>query len=125
MKLHKIALAGALAGSLGFVPTLARANDMHRYDSRKSVGDDGALTPFVPGVTADPNDSSQMSKQDAKQMEQTLANDGYNPGAIDGVIDDQTQAAISEFQADHDLAVTGIVDAETGELLGIIVSQWS
>jgi peptidoglycan hydrolase-like protein with peptidoglycan-binding domain len=58
-------------------------------------------------------------------MEQALSNDGYNPGAINGVIDDQTQAAISEFQADHDLAVTGVVDAETGELLGIIVSQSS
>ena len=60
-----------------------------------------------------------------RELEQALADAGYDPGTIDGVVDEQTQAAISEFQSDHALVATGIVDAETGELLGIVIHQSS
>ncbi len=54
-----------------------------------------------------------------------LVHGGYDPGVIDGLTDDQTRAAISEFQSDHALVATGIGDPETGELLGIVISQSS
>lgn len=46
-------------------------------------------------------------------MEDALADNGYDPGRIDGIIDSDTRAAIREFQRDRDLAVTGTMDRET------------
>jgi peptidoglycan hydrolase-like protein with peptidoglycan-binding domain len=128
MKIHKSisVLEGiVVAGSLAFAPTLSSAQDMQQYDSRKSIEDDNSLAPNVPGVTDDHDNRFNMSRDDVRQMEQMLADAGYDPGAIDGVFDDQTQAAISELQSDHALVATGIVDAETGELLGIVIHQSS
>jgi len=123
MKFRKSILAGIVAGTLGLAPTLAPAEDM-QYDNRKSIEDDSSLAPAVPGVTAE-DGLSVMSSDDVWQLEQALADSGYDPGPVDGVVDDQTRAAIGEFQADHELMVTGIVDAETGELLGIVITQTS
>jgi peptidoglycan hydrolase-like protein with peptidoglycan-binding domain len=93
----------------------ASAEDMPQYD----------MAPNVPGVVDDHDNRSTMSRDDVRQLEQTLADAGYDPGAMDWVVDDQTQAAISEFQADHALVAIGIVDAETGELLGIVIHRSS
>jgi peptidoglycan hydrolase-like protein with peptidoglycan-binding domain len=126
MKTRKSVLAGIfVAGSLALAPTLSPAQDMQRHDSRKSIEDDSSLPPNIPGVTDDHGSGFNMSRDDVQQMEYALADAGYDPGAIDGVIDDQTRAAISEFQSDHTLAATGIFDAATGELLGIVISQSS
>src|SRR5437588_6991805 len=118
MKIHKSLLGGILVvGSLAIAPTLSSAQDMQQYDSRKSFEDDSSLTPNVPGVTDGQDNRFNMSRDDVQELEQALADAGYDPGVIDGIFDDQTQAAISEFQADHALVATGIVDPETGELL--------
>jgi peptidoglycan hydrolase-like protein with peptidoglycan-binding domain len=39
------------------------------------------------------------------------------------MIDNDTRAAIQEFQDDHQLAVTGIIDQKTGELLRVVVFE--
>lgn len=57
------------------------------------------------------------------QVEKALVKKGYDPGPADGVIDDDTRAAIQEFQDDHQLAATGIIDQKTGELLGVVVFE--
>jgi Putative peptidoglycan binding domain len=44
---------------------------------------------------------------------------GYYPGAIDGILGDQTEAAIARYQEDRDLSVTGTVDAATLQSLGL------
>jgi peptidoglycan hydrolase-like protein with peptidoglycan-binding domain len=77
-----------VAGALGFAPTLSSAQDMPQYD----------IAPNVPGVTDDHDNRSTMSRDDVRQLEQTLADAGYDPGAIDGVVDDQTQAASASFK---------------------------
>lgn len=48
-----------------------------------------------------------------------LQQDGYYTGAITGVLDPPTQAAISYFQRDHDLSITSVVDAATIKALGL------
>ena len=44
---------------------------------------------------------------------------GYYNGSIDGVIGDETEAALARYQEDQDLSVTGTVDATTLQSLGI------
>lgn len=56
------------------------------------------------------------------RIQQHLVALGYEPGNPDGVLDPMTRWAISEFQADHDLAVTGEPSAELEGLLAAEVT---
>jgi hypothetical protein len=40
-------------------------------------------------------------------VQKALEREGYDPGAIDGVIGPETRAAIAIYQDDHDLSVNG------------------
>ena len=44
---------------------------------------------------------------------------GYDPGRMDGFMDNDTRAAIREFKKDNDLVVTGSIDEKTAYLLGV------
>jgi hypothetical protein len=48
-----------------------------------------------------------------------LQADGYYNGAISGILDPTTQAAIATYQRDHNLAITSVVDAATVASLGL------
>jgi Putative peptidoglycan binding domain len=52
-------------------------------------------------------------------VQSQLAKRGYYRGAIDGVLGDQTEAAIARYQEDNDLSVTGVVTATTLQSLGL------
>jgi Putative peptidoglycan binding domain len=52
-------------------------------------------------------------------VQSKLARLGYYNGAIDGVLGDQTEAALANYQQDRDLSVSGTVDAATLQSLGI------
>jgi His-Xaa-Ser repeat protein HxsA len=52
-------------------------------------------------------------------VQSELAKLGYYNGDIDGTLGDQTEAAISRYQEDRNLSVTGTVDAATLQSLGI------
>ncbi|SMH61975.1 DUF4384 domain-containing protein [Azospirillum agricola] len=43
-------------------------------------------------------------------VQRTLAADGYYDGAVTGELNEQTRAAVSRYQADHDLIATGRID---------------
>lgn len=49
----------------------------------------------------------------AQLLELRLRDIGYNPGRLDGVIDDQTRGAIMEYQGDNGVIPTGYVDQAT------------
>lgn len=51
------------------------------------------------------------------EIQGRLINNGFNPGGIDGVYGGGTVRAISEFQARHNLQVTGMVDDNTKRAL--------
>jgi peptidoglycan hydrolase-like protein with peptidoglycan-binding domain len=55
-----------------------------------------------------------------RTVQQDLVTLGYDPGNTDGEATTQTIVAISKFQAEHDLAVTGEV---TPQLAGVIKAQ--
>jgi hypothetical protein len=64
------------------------------------------------------------SDQDANNatvsaVQSQLAKLGYYRGAIDGVVGDETQAALARYQEDHDLSVTGTLTAATLQSLGL------
>ena len=52
-------------------------------------------------------------------VQSKLASLGYYNGAIDGILGDETEAAVARYQQDYDLSVTGTVTAETLHALGL------
>ena len=55
----------------------------------------------------------------AKQVEMALEQRGFNPGEIDGNLDEDTREALKEFQRETDLEVTGTVNQATARELGV------
>ncbi|ROH93784.1 peptidoglycan-binding protein [Stagnimonas aquatica] len=51
------------------------------------------------------------------EAERMLEQLGYQPGKVDGEFDAELTAAVSRFQADQRLPVTGLVDPQTHEVL--------
>jgi hypothetical protein len=62
--------------------------------------------------------SGNQSNPTVNQVQSQLAKLGYYRGAIDGIQGDQTEAALSRYQEDHDLSVTGTVTSATLQSLG-------
>ena len=54
-----------------------------------------------------------MSTENWREVENFLAQRGYNPGRVDGVEDDQTRQAILNFQRGNKLKATGVLDNQT------------
>jgi peptidoglycan hydrolase-like protein with peptidoglycan-binding domain len=86
-----------------------------RYPTQNS--DDQSLAPGVPGVTEENN--SGISQQEVQDIQRALEANGYDPGRMDGFMDNDTRAAIREFQKDNALVVTGSIDEKTAYLLGV------
>jgi len=59
------------------------------------------------------NPLSDTDDDGTSGLQARLANLGYLTGEIDGQLGPMTQAALKEFQADHDLDVTGELDDDT------------
>jgi hypothetical protein len=57
-----------------------------------------------------------------RQIQEYLVILGYEPGNIDGVLDPLTQIAISQFQAEQGLPVSGEPSAELASLLANLVA---
>jgi len=68
------------------------------------------LTPLV---------SSARSADDVKKVQQALADKGYDPGQVDGVMGPQTRHAIGKYQKSQDLPVTERLDDKTAGQLGV------
>jgi Putative peptidoglycan binding domain len=62
---------------------------------------------------------AQSGNEVVSSVQSQLAKLGYYPGAIDGIAGDETQAALTRYQEDKDLSVTGTVTAATLQSLGL------
>jgi hypothetical protein len=63
--------------------------------------------------------AGQNSMKGVKQAQQALKDKGHDPGPIDGVMGSRTKEAIKSFQSASNLQVTGTLDAETSQKLGV------
>jgi peptidoglycan hydrolase-like protein with peptidoglycan-binding domain len=142
MKLKRSTLAAVIVGgSLGIAASSAGANDgshgkfhskndgfysknetlTERYP--KSIEDDSDMAPGVPGVTE--LNPSDMTRNDIRSAQQKLAAEGYDVARTNGAITNDFRAAIREFQKDNGLVITGSLDSDTAELLGVNFVQSS
>lgn len=58
-----------------------------------------------------------QSDEAIENMQVMLSGIGYDTGRTDGYFNKETEAAVKEFQSDHDLSVTGKVDEETAGVI--------
>jgi len=80
----------------------------------------------VQGGTKDKQAGSQAagaSVEDIRKAEEALKARGLDPGPVDGKIDDRTQQAIREFQKQNNLTVTGSMDQQTADKLGVKIGS--
>ena len=64
-----------------------------------------------------------VSSDDIKKAKEALKAKGLNPGPIDGTLDSKTQQALRDFQKANKLPVTGVLDAQTAEKLGVTTME--
>lgn len=72
-----------------------------------------------PGLGSQQQGMGDMSAEDIKKAKEALTAKGLNPGPIDGTMDGKTQQAVREFQKANNLPVTGVLDQQTAEKLGV------
>ena len=78
------------------------------------TGSTGEAAPEEPEASADPIDppAAVESAEDILRVQKSLAELGYAPGPIDGVMSAATRRAIREFERDRGLAETGGVNGD-------------
>ncbi|MEM9233403.1 MAG: lytic murein transglycosylase [Pseudomonadota bacterium] len=64
-----------------------------------------------------PRDDRPLSLSERKALQQALADRGYNPGPVDGIIGAGTKAALRQWQKDQGLAADGYASAKTLEAI--------
>ena len=86
-------------------------------------GDYGADVNRAPGQSDIGKEQSwssmDFSSEQIKQVQEALKNRGHDPGSATGVMNEETRQAIRDFQKANDLSVTGTLDRETAEKLGV------
>ncbi len=102
-------------------------DDSYPYDNNYGYPNDYSSGSYPYDYYQSNNDSDSAyaaPDQDANNttvsaVQSELAKLGYYNGAIDGTLGDETEAALSRYQEDRNLSVTGTVDAATLQSLGI------
>ncbi len=125
MKKHKailrVVLVGGVIGALAS-PVLSQEVPGERRQPGQNLARPGD-NENIPGMRG--QGTPELSKNDMRMVEEALKSKGYNPGQIDGVVDDTNRSAIRSFQKDNGIPLTGAVDQSTAEKLGLSVSSRS
>lgn len=118
MKKQSVITAMILSGAVGFVSSPAWAqkatSDKPTHQTRPGT-DQNIPRGAEPGTP-------ELSKNDIRVVEKALQAKGYKVGKIDGAADNEFRTAIRAFQKDTGLTVTGMVDQETADQLGVKIS---
>jgi peptidoglycan hydrolase-like protein with peptidoglycan-binding domain len=125
MKYEGIVVAVVLAGTLAIGSGWAFAQDSSE-SNQPGENPAGATEPGGPSPGQSGKDQGDsglnLSSDEIKQIQNALKEKGHNPGSATGVMNEETREAIREFQKANNLSVTGTLDQETAQMLGVSVS---
>lgn len=82
-------------------------------------GKPGTIPERVQRPDAGKQGMAGVSADEINKAKEALKAKGLNPGPIDGTLDSKTQQALRDFQKANKLPVTGILDPQTAEKLGV------
>ena len=88
-------------------------------------GQPGTIPERVERPDAGKQGMAGVSADEIRQAKQALKAKGLNPGPIDGTLDSKTQQALRDFQKANKLPVTGVLDPQTAEKLGVNLEKGS
>jgi peptidoglycan hydrolase-like protein with peptidoglycan-binding domain len=109
-----------LSGSLGFGSGLVLAQGTSGTKGAGGAPEKGQPpTGQTKQEPATPGSKVTASADEIKKAEEALKAQGLNPGPVDGKMDNQTEQALREFQKKNKLAVTGSLDQQTADKLGV------
>ena len=77
------------------------------------------LMPLTLGVNFPEGAPAVRNPNDVRNMQQTLQDKGHYRGEVDGVFGLRTRASIRGFQKAENLPVTGQIDTQTADKLGV------
>jgi len=86
-------------------------------------GQPGTIPERVQRPDAGDRGMAAVTADDIKKAKEALKAKGLNPGPIDGILDGKTQQALRDFQKANRLAVTGDLDQQTAEKLGVALGN--
>jgi peptidoglycan hydrolase-like protein with peptidoglycan-binding domain len=92
-------------------------SDMKGHGTSGSTGSMSGSTGSMSGA------ASNANADQVRQVQEALKAQGHDPGPIDGTMGAQTQEALRAFQKSKDLPVTGQLDSETIDKLGVGQAQ--
>lgn len=75
-------------------------------------------SPGTPSA-ADNSSTPAANVDQVREIQEALKAKGHDPGPIDGTMSTETQEALRAFQKSQDLPVTGQLDSETIDKLGV------
>lgn len=117
MKHTKSILTAMIVGSIGLgaQPMWAQSYpETTQPEIQQPSGEPGRS-----GLGQETHQQPIMAPEEVKKVQEALKAQGYDPGSTDGTMDARTQQALRDFQKANDLPVTGALDAQTAEKLGV------
>jgi peptidoglycan hydrolase-like protein with peptidoglycan-binding domain len=76
----------------------------------------GQTTPMTSGQKIN------LSKADIMKVQQILKSEGFYTGPIDGIAGPSTRSALQEYQRQHNLLITGRIDEQTAQSMGLQIT---
>jgi peptidoglycan hydrolase-like protein with peptidoglycan-binding domain len=88
--------------------------------SLPALAQQGSATPQqAPPAASQGNAAITMTKDEVRQLQQALNDNGFDAGEVDGVFGAQTSEALKRFQSKAGLPPTGKMDQQTLALVGL------
>lgn len=100
--------------------TNAEPNTKMPQNATNSSGNTEASAPMGSAAANTANAAGTLPREEyLRKVQQSLNDQGYDAGKVDGKWGPHTAAALKKFQGDHGLDATGEIDAQTITALGI------
>jgi peptidoglycan hydrolase-like protein with peptidoglycan-binding domain len=102
--------------------SISKTEEIQMFSINRSLWTRMVVASLMTGLLAlvlSPLACASKSRDDIQKAQQALAEKGYNPGPIDGVMGHQTRQAIGQYQKAENLPVTNHLNDTTADRLGV------